>query len=377
MLFSGSFDMSSPVDEQMRSQGLGSIVDAIQKDRLSLLRSDAFRSLVFIILTAALVYFAYLKKIKFNTVITLFVLLLLADMWPVNKRYLSSKDFVTKKLDNTPFSPSTADLIILNDKSPDFKVLNISLSVLQDASTSWFHKSLGGYHGAKMRRYQELFDHTIENEIGSLINTFQKRPVPEAIDSTMATLSTLNMLNTRYIIYNAEAPPLVNKYELGNAWFVHEVKMVPNADEEMAAILTFNPANLAVVDERFIGQVKGLKLKADSTAVIALTEYRANYLKYSSAASTNQLAVFSEIYYDKGWQAFIDGKPVPHFRANYILRAMQVPSGKHTIEFKFHPRSYFLGEKVSLASSLLLILMVIGTGYFEFRKRDKGLGTRD
>jgi hypothetical protein len=369
MLVSGSFNMSSPVDEQMRSQGLDNIVDALQKDRLSLLRSDAFRSLVFIFLTATLVYFAYLKKIKFNTIILLLSLLLLVDMWPVNKRYLNSKDFVTKKADKTPFSPSTADLLILNDKDPDFKVLNLSVSPLQDASTSWFHKSLGGYHGAKMRRYQELFDHNIEKEITSLIGTFQKRPVPVALDSTMATLSTLNMLNTRYIIYNSEAPPLVNKHELGNVWFVHEVKMVANADEEMAAISAFNPAYEAVVDKRFISSLEGLKLTYDSTARISLTEYRANYLKYSSSASADQLAVFSEIYYDKGWQAYIDGQPVPHFRANYILRAMRVPSGNHTIEFKFHPRSYFMGEKVSMACSLLLILMVLGTGFWEWKKR--------
>jgi hypothetical protein len=368
ILISGSFDMSATADEQMRSQGLDSIVDAIQKDRLSLFRSDAFRSLVFICLAATLVYFTYFKKIKFNAIIALFSLLLLADMWPVNKRYLSSKDFVTKKEDRTPFKPSTADLLILNDKDPDFKVLNLTVSPFQDASTSWFHKSLGGYHGAKMRRYQELFDHNVQNEIGSLIGTMQKRPVPEALDSTMATLRTLNMLNTRYIIYNPEAPPFVNKFELGNAWFVSEIKIVPNADMEMAAISAFNPANQAIVDKRFSNLLDGLKPAFDSTATISLTEYRANYLKYSSSASTEQLAVFSEIYYDKGWQAYIDGQPVPHFRADYLLRAMRVPAGSHTIEFKFHPKSYFLGEKVSLACSLLLVLMVLGTGYWELKK---------
>ncbi len=369
MMISGSFDMTSPMDEQMRSQGLDSIVDAIQKDRLSLLRTDAFRSLIFLCLTAALVYFAFLKKVKFNTLILLFSLLLLADMWPVNKRYLGSKDFVSSKEDKNPFTPSTADLVILRDKDIDFRVLNLTVSVLQDASTSWFHKSLGGYHGAKMRRYQELFDHSIQPEIGSLIATFQKNPVPEALDSTLATLGTLNMLNTRYIIYSTEAPPLVNKHELGNAWFVSDIKIVANADEEIASVITSNPAHVAVIDSRFSKEVEGLKPVVDSAAMITLTEYRANYLKYSSYALTEQLAVFSEVYYDKGWQAYIDDQPVPHFRANYLLRAMRVPAGKHVIEFRFHPRSYYLGEKVSLACSLLLVLMVIGTGYFEYKKR--------
>jgi hypothetical protein len=376
MLISGSFDMTSQYDAQLRSQGLDGIVDAIQKDRLSLLRSDAFRSLMVICLTAAIVYSAYLKKIKFNVLILLLTLLLLFDMWPVNKRYLNSRDFVSKKEDKNPFTASTADLLILRDKDPDFRVLNLTVSILQDASTSYFHKSLGGYHGAKMRRYQELFDHSIENEISALVNTFQKRPVPEAIDSTLALLGTLNMLNTRYIIYSTEAPPLVNKHELGNAWFVKQIRTVSNADEEIAAVTNFNPASEAIVDVRFSKDFEGLSLTPDSTAKIALTEYRANYLKYQATLAKEQLAVFSEIFYDKGWQAYVDNQPVPHFRADYVLRAMRIPAGNHTIEFKFHPKSYFMGEKVSLACSLLLVLMVIGTGYFEWKKRDKGQGTR-
>jgi hypothetical protein len=368
MLISGSFDMSAPVDAQLRTQGLDPIVDALQLDRLRLLRSDAFRSLVFICLTAVLIYLTYLKKLKFNTFVVLIALLLLADLWPVNKRYLSSKDFVSKKEDKSPFLASTADLVIQRDKDPDFRVLNLTVSVLQDASTSWFHKSLGGYHGAKMRRYQELFDHSIEGEINDLISVLQRRPVPVAIDSALATLGVLNMLNTRYIIINSEAPPLVNKYELGNAWFVNKLKTVQNADEEIAAVTTFNPGSEAIVDIRFSKEIEGLSIVPDSSAEIALVEYRANYLKYSSSATKEQLAIFSEIYYDKGWQAYIDEKPVSHFRVNYVLRAMRVPSGNHIIEFKFHPKSYYLGGKVSLACSLLLILMAVGTALLEWKK---------
>jgi hypothetical protein len=371
LVISGSFNMSNEYDAQ-RLQGLNDLIDAIEQDRLAIFRSDAFRSLVFVALTATLVYFAFLKKIKLNTVLVLLVVLLLADMWPVNKRYLSGKDFVTKKEDKTPFNPSTADMIILRDKDPNFKVLNISLSPLQDASTSWFHKSLGGYHGAKLRRYQEIYDHNIQNEMMRLIGTLQKRPVPEAIDSVMATMNALNMLNTRYIIYNPEAPPLVNKSEQGNAWFVDDVKIVQNADEEIAAIETFDPAKEAVIDQRFRENLESFDPVKDSSARISLTEYRANYLKYASSASGDQLAVFSEIYYDKGWQAYVDNNPAPHFRANYILRAMKIPAGNHVIEFKFHPKSYFVGEKVSLASSLLLILLAIGTGYREWKKSMKG-----
>lgn len=372
VVISGSFDMTAPYDEQFRSQGLDNIVDAIQKDRLALLRSDALRSLVLIGLTIALVYFAFLKKLTLNTFIVLLSLLILVDLWPVNKRFLGSKDFVSKKEDQKPFTASTADLVILQDNDPNFRVINLTVSVLQDAGTSYFHKSLGGYHGAKMRRYQELFDHNIQPELSSLFNTFQRRPVPEAIDSTLATLSMLNMLNTRYLIYNAEAPPLVNKHELGNAWFVESFRIVANADEEIAAVSAFDPAREAIVDKRFSTMVEGLKLLPDSSAEITLTEYRANYLKYTAKTATEQLAVFSEIYYDKGWQAYLDNQPVPHFRVNYLLRALPVPAGNHTIEFKFEPRSYFMGEKVSFACSLLLVLMAIGTGYWEVKNKTAG-----
>jgi hypothetical protein len=368
LIISGSIDMAASFDEQFRSQGLEKLVDAIQQDRLSLFRTDAFRSLVFIALTTGLVYFAYLKKIKLNTLLLLLAFLFLLDMWPVNKRYLNSKDFVTAKQDRTPFTPSVADQLILQDKDPDFRVLNLTVSPLQDASTSYFHKSLGGYHGAKMRRYQEIYDHNIEQELSSLISTLQKRLNPESIDSAMATLGTLNMLNTRYIIYNTEAPPLVNKHETGNAWFVDSIKMVPDANAEIAAVSDLMPAKVAIVDERFRSILEGLKLSHGDADKILLSEYRPNYLKYSSSASSEKLAVFSEIYYDKGWQAFVDGKPTAHIRVDYILRAMRVPAGEHTIEFKFHPHSYYLGEKVSMASSLLLLLLAAGTVWVEWKK---------
>ncbi len=368
----GSFDMSSPFDQQ-RLQGLNELIDAVEKDRLAIFRSDAFRSLVFVLLTAGLVYFAYLKKIKTGAVIAILAVLLLADLWPVNKRYLSSRNFGTIKEDRTPFNPSTADMIILKDKDLNYRVLNISLSPLQDASTSYFHKSIGGYHGAKMRRFQELYDHYIQDEIMRLIGTLQTRAVPVAIDSTMATMNALNVLNTRYIIYNGEAPPLVNKSELGNAWFVNEIIPVTNADEEINAFGNIDPANEAVVDTRFNSYIEGFNPVPDSSARITLTEYRANYLKYSSTAKSEQFAVFSEVFYDKGWQAYIDGTPAPHIRADYLLRAMKIPEGSHTVEFKFHPKSYYLGEKVSLASSLLMLLLAAGVFYMEWKKK-KGSG---
>ncbi len=368
LLASGSFNTAAPIDEQYRSQGLDGIVDALQHDRLSMVRMDIMRSLIFIGLTAALIYAVFINKIKFKTFVVLLSILFLVDMWPVNKRYLNSKDFVTSRQDQNAFITTTADRLILNDKGLNYRVLNLTVSPLQDATTSYFHKSIGGYHGAKMRRFQELFQVHIQPEIERLYETMKARPVPEAIDSTMAGLNAMNMLNTRYIIYNPDAPPLVNKFELGNAWFVQSILKVNNADAELSALARINPSKEVIVNKQYSQFINGLNLAPDSTATIKLTDYKANELTYKSSCSTDQLAVFSEIYYDKGWQATIDGNPVPHFRVNYILRALQIPAGEHTIIFKFHPKSYFMGEKVAFASSLILILLAIGTGYLEWKK---------
>jgi len=357
-IIAGSFNYAAPTDEQLISQGLGGLAEAIRTDRLMVLRADALRSLIFIAFTAALVYAAYMKKIKMQLAIFIFAGIFLADMWPVNKRYLNSSNFVPAEQAIRPFTASTADLVVLNDKDSNFRVLNISVSTFQDASTSYFHNSIGGYHGAKMKRYQELIDNHIINEITKLVTTLNNSPVSTSIDSTMERLSVINMLNTRYIIYNPEAPPLVNKHEPGHAWFIENVRFVDNADGELAALTDFNPLEEAIVDRRFENLIPKTTYTADSTGYINLMEYRENYLHYSFSSEKEQIVVFSEIYYEKGWEAFIDGNPAPHFRADYVLRAMHIPAGDHTIEFRFNPQSYYTGEKISLASSLLFIIIV-------------------
>jgi hypothetical protein len=177
------------------------------------------------------------------------------------------------------------------------------------------------------------------------------------------------MLNTKYIIYNPDAAPLVNSGALGNAWFVSEVKMVANADSELAALRGFDPSRTVLVDQRFSDLLKGFTVAPDSAATIRLTDYKPNHLTYECSASSEQLAVFSEIYYDKGWNATIDRKPADYFRADYVLRAMRIPAGKHTIEFRFEPRAVVVGEKIALASSSLLILFCAGMGFLAFRNR--------
>ena len=310
--------------------------------RVSIFKADALRSLFFILAMGAAVFFYTRQKLNKSLFIALVTVIIALDVIPVAHRYLNNEDFARKQLVNNPFPPTTADQIILKDVDPDFRVLNTTVNTFQDASTSYYHKSIGGYHGAKLRRYQELIEHQIMN------NNEQ----------------VLNMLNTKYFIVrgeNGKPSVQINMEALGHAWFVSDLRMVKNADEEIDALTNFSPERTAIIDQRFKPVIGKFDAKRDTTASIELIEYAPNKLVYQSKSRLPQMAVFSEIYYDKGWNAFIDDKPTPYFRANYVLRAMLVPEGEHTITFKFEPTVFFTGEKISFAGSLLLILL--GAGY--------------
>jgi hypothetical protein len=218
----------------------------------------------------------------------------------------------------------------------------------QDSRTSYYHKSLGGYHGAKLRRYQELIDFHLGK----------------------GNRSVVNMLNAKYYITqgeNGQPQAAPNPDALGNAWFVNEYKYVVSPDSEITALNSFNPATTAIIDKRFETNLSGLSNSNLPSGNVKLDSYKSNNLVYSSSSSSAGLVVFSEIYYANGWQAFIDGEPVEHFRVNYVLRGMQVPAGEHKIEFKFTPDSFFVGEKISFAGSLLVILLFFGMIFREFK----------
>jgi len=259
----------------------------------------------------------------------------------------------------------------LSDTTAAFRVMNLTVSnFTTDATTSFYHQSIGGYHAAKLRRYQDLIEHRLFNEQERLVKILQAGPSDSVLTATLYGLTSLNMLNTKYFIYNPDARPMRNPAALGNAWFVNKVKMVANADEEIKALDNFVPATTAIVDKRFESELGGLKIARDSAAAIRLVKYTPNHLTYETLKlKSDQLAVFSEIYYNKGWNAYIDGQAAPYLRANYVLRAMVIPAGAHKIEFKFEPQSYFIGEKVSLAGSILLLLIIAAALYFEFRKK--------
>jgi hypothetical protein len=342
---------------------------ALITDRKDLLRLDAFRSLIFILLaTGTILGFIYEKLRKEYFIIVLGALILF-DLWSVDKRYLNADRFERLSAIQKSISPTFADQYILKDKSY-YRVLNLAAPIFNDNTpTSYFHKSIGGYHGAKMRRYQELIDSSLSRNIDLFATVLNKAKSEDELDSVFNNVPSLNMLNAKYIIYNPEAPPIVNPKALGNAWFVEKPVIVNNANEEISKVNTINPSTEAVIDKRFGDQITGTSYPVETGEKIELTSYQPNELIYKSSARTEKLAVFSDIYYPAGWKCFVDGTASKYFRANYVLRAMIVPPGDHEIKFIFEPSSYYTGNKVSLASSILLFILL--TGYFgiELRKR--------
>lgn len=334
-------------------QGFDLVVSNLKAARINVFKADALRSLLLVLAAAGLIYTWLYTKLNKGYFFAGFALLVIIDMIPVASRYLNKDDFQNRSMVANPYKPTEADQIILKDTDPNFRVYNLTVSTFQDASTSYFHKSIGGYHGAKLRRYQEIIDHHIVKN----------------------NMNVLNMLNTKYfIVPGADKRPeiQINFEALGNAWFVSEVKTVDNADQEINALTDFNPANTAVVDKRFSNLIAGFKPVIDSTATIKLTKYAPNKLNYTTQSNSDQLAVFSEIYYDKGWKAFIDNKPTPHFRVNYILRGMVVPAGNHTIEFRFEPSVYYTGNIISSVSSIIILLLAAVYIFLEFKKKNSG-----
>ena len=333
--------------------------DAVMADRQNMLRIDALRSLVFILLTAGLVYLFVKKKIKPGLAVFILSVLFLLDMWPVNKRYLNNDNFDRKANVEFPFKETLADTEILKDETLYFRVYNLSEPFDKSARTSYFHKNIGGYHGAKFRRYQELIDYQLTGEREEFVKLLSNSPTNLAMNASLMQMKIFNMLNTRYFIYNLDAPPLINYNALGNAWFVPGFEIVINADREMTALNDFNPQYQAIINQEFEPYLEGYANGYDSAGYINLTTYIPDHLTYEYSLNRDQLTLFSEIYYKKGWQAYVDGEPIPYFRANYVLRAAILPAGEHTFEFIFEPRSFYVGYEISFISSLFLIGLIL------------------
>jgi hypothetical protein len=330
-----------------------SIAKALVDDRISLARMDALRSLFFVLIGAGLIW-ALIRK-KMNPQVTFIILagVILTDMWNIDRRYLNNEKFVEKNILAQQFKTRDVDQIIQRDGSI-YRVLDLaSGNPFSNSIPSYFHKSIGGYHAAKLKRYQEVLDKQFNGAINE---------------------DVLDMLNTKYLItsdQNGEKETMVNRSTAaGNAWFVQDVEYVKSADEEMLAISSFDPKKVMVVHEEFKPLIDIKKVGYDGNAFIRLTNYHPDHMTYEYSSGRDVLAVFSEIWYEKGWNAYLDGEKIPYFRADYLLRAAQLPGGNHKLEFKFEPTSYYTGEMISLIASILLILGLAYAIYTEMKSKN-------
>ncbi len=332
----------------------------LPQDRESLLRSDAFRSLVFILLAGVVIWAWMIQKIKSTHVVIVMGLLILADMWTVDKRYLNNDHFVKQREFNNQYQPRPVDQAILADKDPNYRVLDISVNTFNDSHTSYHHKTIGGYSAAKLQRYQDIIDYFIYPEMQSIGKTLESSPTLSAMEESLSKQTVLNMLNTKYVIVHANSAPVNNKYAYGNAWFVKDYELVNTPDEELLGLKQIDPRESAVISKEFESVIQDKGFNFDENATIQLTSYAPNKLEYKTSAANEQLAVFSEIYYPKGWNVYIDGNKTDLLRADYILRAVIVPAGEHTVTFEYKPESYYMGARISAISSSLLLLALLG-----------------
>ncbi len=367
ILLGGSiFDFQAQIDETLKSNGWP--VDVLREDRARMLRLDAVRSLFFILVTAGAIYLYAVKKVKAIYLVVIVGVAVLIDMWGLDKRYFNKDDFFRKprRASEGIVQQRPADQLILQDPDAHYRVMDVTTDPWNDASPAYYHHFIGGYHGAKLSRYQDMISETLTPEIQNFIASLRA-----GSGLNPGLTPSYNMLNTKYFIVAPGQNGVVkNPYALGNAWFVDSVVVAGNTNEEMSILKSIDPAKKAVVDKKF----KDLYTSSGPASMqdyISLTDYHPNHIKYTYESSNDRLAVFSEIYYDKGWKAFIDNKEVPHFRVDYVLRAMMVPAGAHDIEFRFEPRSYYTGEKVSLAASILLVLLILGSVGVYFRNENQ------
>lgn len=307
-----------------------SIAQALIEDRTAMFKADTLRSLGFVICGFAMIWLLISRKLSINIVLTVLCIFILADLWTVDKRYLNDEKFVSKSVMSQQWQAREVDDFILRDKDPDFRVLDLTIPTFSSANATYFHKTVGGYHAAKLKRFQEV----IEKQFSGSLNQ-----------------DVLDMLNTKYFITSGQdgqnVSMKINQTACGHAWFVDNVQFVKNNDEEMVAISSFDPKKEAIINDEFKKDLDLNHIGTSSGGKIDLVDYHPDNLKYEYSIGKKAIAVFSEIWYPKGWKMFIDGEEQPYIRANYILRAAELPAGNHIIEWKFQPKSYFL-EKIFL-----------------------------
>ena len=369
------FNFFTPREQQIFSQQLQGadvqyasqfrqFMDQLEAARIYIFRHDAIRSFVLIALAFILTWYFTSKKLKLAWFLSGLAVLVTLDLWLVDHRYLNKDNFVSKREEQSTLAKTPADEFILQDPDPDYRVANLTVSPWQDGTTSYYHKSIGGYHGIKMRRYQDLIDLYLTQGLQNLIGVLQSQPTPAQVDSVLAEQQVLNMLNTKYFILNPSSRPLQNPHAMGHGWPVNDIMLVDNANEEYLALGTTDLRRTAIVNKEFESLLPDNLQHEQVSGSVDLTDYQPNKLTYQISLDQPSLVVFSEIYYEEGWNATIDGEPVQHLRADYILRALPVDAGDHTVVFTFVFEPFEKGEKISLAGSWLVLLILLGgAGY--------------
>ena len=346
------------------------ILSNIAAMREAMVSADAWRSVIIILIGFALLFLYKMKKLRADYMVICMAVLCLVDMWQVDKRYLNDEMFVPKSERDMPHQATSTDLAIMKDKSLDYRVLNLASNTFNENETSFFHKSIGGYHPAKLRRYQEMIDAYIAPEMQAAMQAIAaKNGNMQEVDGAKV-FPVLNMLNTKYFILPLQGGatmPLQNIYAQGNGWFVDKINYVADANAEYAGVGKIDVRHEAVADKKF-ESVLGQAQSNDSTAIVKLVKYEPNNLQYTIDSKKGGVVVFAEIYYPR-WTATIDGQPAELGRVNYILRALNVKAGKHTVVLDFHPTSISTTETIAYIAIVILLLAIAGAGYMEWKKK--------
>jgi hypothetical protein len=368
--FVSNFEMQQL--QSLPAEHIRPIINNLTEMRIVIFKADAWRSF-YIILGGMTILLAFMSgKLKAEWTVTAILLLCLADMWSVNKRYLSDKDFTPEANEQQIFAQTPTDQYILQDTTY-YRVLNMATNTFDDGITPYHHKSIGGYHAAKLRRYQDLIDIHLVREMGVLQQEIIR--TQGRMDSVNSDgFKVLNMLNAKWIIMPTQGgtAPVENPYAMGNAWFVDTIAFVDNADEEIDALATLDLRREAVADKKYEALLEKFDLSpADPASTITLSDYDSNYITYEVDAKKGELAIFSEVYYPKGWRITIDGEPARMLRANYTLRALPIPEGKHTVEFRFEPASIKTTDTIAFSALAIMLLTAIYLIFKSIKQKER------
>ena len=358
--FMSTEELSALARQKQQMPDQAAVIDQVimnmQQARIGLLQADAIRSFFFILLGSASLWLYATNRLSKKYVLPGLALLVIIDMWAVDKRYLSNDDFVSPRQMNQQFEKSKADKVIFQDKDPYYRVFSIYRNPFNEVQTSYFHHSIGGYHGAKLRIYQDVIDYYLQNNWQMLMMHFRNNGTRLDAREMLREMPVLNMLNTKYVIFHPGQEPLENPHAYGNAWFVSNIETVSSAEEELQALADSDLQRTAIIRQDRLGDW-GSYQNTSGGNEIELISYTPDHMKFEAVANGDKIAVFSDIYYPAGWKAFVDGEEVEIKRVNYILRALMVPNGEHTIEFRFEPGSVKTANTLAIIGGVLVVLM--------------------